>query len=203
MITCLTVGPFQENCYLLAHEGDLAIFDPGDEPERLIEAIERTGARPRYILLTHAHLDHVGACKALQDRYGVPVCVPRHELELLQNLPLQCQLFGLPPLPQPQVDRVLEGHEALPFGSGQLEQIPTPGHSPGGVSYRFGDHVFVGDTIFAGGVGRTDLWGGSWPTLQASIEGRLFTLPDEVALYPGHGPPTSVGTEKRSNPFFN
>ena len=203
MITCLTVGPFQENCYLLAQDGELAIFDPGDEPERLIEAIEKTGAKPRYILFTHAHLDHVGACLALQDRYDVQVCVPRGELELLENLPLQCQLFGMPPLPQPRVDRVLEGHEALALGRSELTLIATPGHSPGGVSYRLGDHVFVGDTIFAGGVGRTDLWGGSWPILQTSISEQLFTLHDEVKLYPGHGPTTSVGVEKRSNPFFN
>ena len=125
------------------------------------------------------------------------------ELELLANLPLQCQLFGLPALPQPRVDRVLQGDESLALGRSELKLIPTPGHSPGGVSYRCGDDVFVGDTIFAGGVGRTDLWGGSWPTLQASIEARLFTLPDEVALHPGHGPSTTVGTERRSNPFFN
>lgn len=203
MITCMTVGPFQENCYLLAKDGELAIFDPGDEPERLISAIERVGAKPRYILLTHAHLDHVGAAKALQERYDIPLCVPEGEVELLEALPVQCQMFGMPPAPQPRVDRVLAGHESLPLGTGTLTQLQTPGHSPGGTCYRLDDHVFVGDTIFAGGVGRTDLWGGSWPTLQASIEANLFTLPDDVTLYPGHGPTTTVGAEKRSNPFFN
>lgn len=203
MITCMTVGPFQENCYLLAKDGELAIFDPGDEPERLIEAIEQSGAKPRYILLTHAHLDHVGAARALQERYDVPLCVPEDEVELLGALPLQCQLFGLPALPQPRVDRVLKGDESLPLGNATLTLLRTPGHSPGGMSYRVDDHVFVGDTIFAGGVGRTDLWGGSWPTLQASIEGQLFTLPDAVALYPGHGPTTTIGVERRTNPFFN
>src|SRR4051794_29734840 len=105
MMTALTVGPFQENCYLLARDGELAIFDPGDEVERLVAAIEATGAKPRYILLTHAHLDHVGAAKALQDRYAdVKLYIPRDELELLGHLPLQCQLFGLPPIPAPRVD---------------------------------------------------------------------------------------------------
>lgn len=203
MVKVITVGPFQENCYLLAQDGELAIFDPGDEPERIRAEIEATGATPRYIILTHAHLDHVGAVKALQEHYQVPVCVPRDELPLLENLPLQCQLFGMPPLPQPRVDRVLEGHETLPLGQGIIQAIPTPGHSPGGTSYQLGEHVFVGDTIFAGGVGRTDLWGGSWPTLQASIQERLFTLPEAATLYPGHGPTTTVGSEKRSNPFFN
>jgi glyoxylase-like metal-dependent hydrolase (beta-lactamase superfamily II) len=203
IIHCLTVGPFQENCYLLVQAGELAIFDPGDEPERLIAEIDKTGAKPRYILLTHAHLDHVGAARALQEKYDVPLCVPAGELELLGHLPLQCQLFGLPPIPQPRVDQVLKGDETLKLGDAEISQIPTPGHSPGGVSYRVGDHVFVGDTIFAGGVGRTDLWGGSWPTLEASIQQRIFTLPEAVTLYPGHGPTTTVGAEKRSNPFFN
>jgi hydroxyacylglutathione hydrolase len=203
MITCMTVGPFQENCYLLAQDGELAVFDPGDEADRLIEAIEKTGAKPRYIFLTHAHLDHVGAAKVLQERYDIPLCVPADELELLENLPLQCQMFGMPPLPQPRVDRLLTGDEVLPLGDGELTILKTPGHSPGGFSYRIGEHVFVGDTIFQGGVGRTDLWGGSWSILQASIEEQLFSLPEATMLYPGHGPTTTVGQERQSNPFFN
>jgi glyoxylase-like metal-dependent hydrolase (beta-lactamase superfamily II) len=188
---------------LLVKDGELAIFDPGDEAERLIAAIDASGATPRYILLTHAHLDHVGAVAALQAHYGVPVCLPKEELPLLENLAVQCAMFGLPPLPQPRVDRVLQGDEALPFGTGTIRAIATPGHSPGGTTYLIDDHAFVGDTIFAGGVGRTDLWGGSWPTLKASIEDRLFTLPEHVTLYPGHGPTTTVGDELRANPFFN
>lgn len=188
---------------MLARDGELAIVDPGDEPDRLAALIDATGATPRYILLTHAHLDHVGAVKALQERYGVPVCMHALELPLLANLPLQCELFGLPPLPQPHVDRVLQGGESLPLGNSTIQTLCTPGHSPGGVSFRVDDHVFVGDTIFAGGVGRVDLWGGSWPILKASIETHLFTLEDGVTLYPGHGPTTTVGAEKVGNPFFN
>lgn len=203
MVHTITVGPFQENCHLLAHQGELAIFDPGDEAERLAAAIDAIAAKPRYILLTHAHLDHVGAVAALQARYGVPVVMHRAEGPLLENLPLQCQLFGLAPIAAPAIDQWLEGHEALPFASGTIQAMPTPGHSPGGTSFRFEDHVFVGDTIFAGGVGRTDLWGGSWPVLESAIRDRLFTLPEHLTLYPGHGPLTTVGEEKRSNPFFN
>lgn len=203
MVTVLTVGAFQENCYLLVKDGELAIFDPGDEAERLIAAIDATGARPRYILLTHAHLDHVGAVKALQERYALSVCLPAAEQPLLDNLHVQCAMFGLPPMPQPKIDRLLQGDEALPFGTGHIQAISTPGHSPGGTTYLIDDHAFVGDTIFAGGVGRTDLWGGSWPTLKASIESRVFTLPAHVTLYPGHGPTTTVGDELRANPFFN
>ncbi|MFN3431977.1 MAG: MBL fold metallo-hydrolase, partial [Candidatus Sericytochromatia bacterium] len=116
MVTVVTVGAFQENCYLVVKDGELAIFDPGDEPERLKAAIAATGATPRYILLTHAHLDHVGAVAALQAHYRVPVCLPKMELPLLENLPLQCAMFGLPAMPTPQVDRLLDGGEALPHG---------------------------------------------------------------------------------------
>jgi glyoxylase-like metal-dependent hydrolase (beta-lactamase superfamily II) len=205
-VAVATVGPFQENCYVLVDAGELAVFDPGDEPDRLIALVEelaaRHGARLRYLVLTHAHLDHVGAAKALQDRFGAPVVMARAEAPLLEMLPLQYQLFGLPAQEAPRVDRLIEGGEALPFGRGALEAIPTPGHTAGGTSFRYGDHVFVGDTIFAGGVGRTDLWGGSWPTLERSITQNLFTLPEHLTLYPGHGPTTTVGEEKRSNPFF-
>lgn len=203
MVNVITVGPFQENCYLLVQDGELAVFDPGDEAERLIAAIDATGATPRCIVLTHAHLDHVGACEALQKRYGIPLYCPRGEVELLEHLPTQCAMFGLPPQVPPTPDQLVDEGTSIPLGKTTLIAFATPGHSPGGTCYRVGDHCFVGDTIFAGGVGRTDLWGGSWPVLQASIENRIFTLPDGVTLYPGHGPTTTVGDERRSNPFFN
>lgn len=203
MVSVITVGPFQENCYLLVRDGELAIFDPGDEAERLIEAIDATGARPRHIVLTHAHLDHVGAAEALRARYGVPLHCPRGEVALLEALPVQCAMFGLPPIPAPTPDHLVDEGSALPLGRGTITAISTPGHSPGGMSYRLDDHLFVGDTIFAGGVGRTDLWGGSWPTLERAIKERIFSLEDAVTLYPGHGPTTTVGAERMSNPFFN
>lgn len=202
MIDVFTVGPFQENCYLLRDGSDLLVVDPGDEAERLIAAIDATGLAPRYVLLTHGHLDHVCAVAALQARYGCPVVAPADELPLIENLPVQCQLFGMPVQTPPSVDRTVTHGDRLPFGGGEIEAIATPGHSPGGTCFRVGDDVFVGDTIFAGGVGRTDLWGGSWPTLEASIRERIFTLPEHLKLYPGHGPATTVGDEKRSNPFF-
>lgn len=203
MVTVITVGPFQENCYLLERDGELAIIDPGDEPERLIAAITAAGGKPRYILLTHAHLDHVGACRALQDHYKVPVYLPTDEVELLANLPLQCQMFGLPPMAQPRVDHLVPAGTALKLGSATIKALPTPGHTPGGTTFLVDDDLaFVGDTIFQGSVGRTDLWGGSWPILEASIREQLFTLSDHITLYPGHGPETTVGSEKRTNPFF-
>ena len=203
MVSVITVGPFQENCYLLVKDGELAVFDPGDEPDRLAAAIDATGARPRYIVLTHAHLDHVGAAEALRARYGIPLYCPRGETELLANLPIQCAMFGFPPVAPPAVDHLVDPGQALPLGTGTITAIPTPGHTSGGMSYRIDDHLFVGDTIFAGGVGRTDLWGGSWPTLERSIKERIFSLEDAVTLYPGHGPTSTVGEERQSNPFFH
>lgn len=203
MVSVITVGPFQENCYLLVRDGELVVFDPGDEADRLAAAIDATGARPRYIVLTHAHLDHVGAVDALRARYGLPVYCPRGEAELLENLPAQCAMFGLPVLPAPRPDHLVDDGAILPLGQGTITAIATPGHSPGGMSYRIDDHLFVGDTIFAGGVGRTDLWGGSWPVLEQAIKTRIFSLEDAVTLYPGHGPRSSVGDERRTNPFFN
>jgi hydroxyacylglutathione hydrolase len=202
MVETLTVGPFQENCYLFTLNGELVVIDPGDEAARLQAAIEATGLTPKYILLTHAHLDHVGAAAALQTRYGTEVYLPRAEAPILENLPLQCQLYGLPPITPPRVDHWLEGGEKLPFGEDTIEVILTPGHSPGGTCFKIAGIVFVGDVIFQSSVGRTDLWGGDWPTLKASIENQLFTLADEILLYPGHGPMTTVGSEKHSNPFF-
>ncbi|MEB3197316.1 MAG: MBL fold metallo-hydrolase [Candidatus Sericytochromatia bacterium] len=203
MVRILTVGPFQENCYLIRRGDDLAVVDPGEEADRLIAAIEAEGAKPRYILLTHAHLDHVGAAAELQARFGIPLYVPRDEVRLLEQLPLQCSLFGMPPMVAPRIDHLLDGGQALPLGDTVIEAVLTPGHSPGGVSYRIDDEMFVGDTIFAGSVGRTDLWGGSWETLKASIETHIFSLPDHTVLYPGHGPSTTVGQERSHNPFFN
>lgn len=203
MVQLITVGPFQENCYLLVRDGELAVIDPGDEAERLMAAIDQTGAVPRYILLTHAHLDHVGAAQSLKDRYRIPLWVPKDEIPLLEQLPLQCALFGLPPIDTPAVDARVEADTVLPLGRSRIEARPTPGHSPGGVSYLVDDVLFVGDTLFAGSVGRTDLWGGSWPVLEQAITTQIFSLPDDVVLYPGHGPATTVGVERAQNPFFN
>ena len=184
-------------------DGDLAIIDPGDEAERIAATIAETRATPRFILLTHAHLDHVGAAQALKARYGIPLWAPRGEQELLAQLPLQCALFGLPPLEVPSVERWLDAGATLTLGNSHIETRATPGHSPGGVAYLVDNDMFVGDTIFAGSVGRTDLWGGSWPTLQHSIETQIVSWHDDVVLYPGHGPTSSVGVERRQNPFFN
>jgi glyoxylase-like metal-dependent hydrolase (beta-lactamase superfamily II) len=202
MLHCFTVGAFQENCYVWHDAGEIVIVDPGAEASRLIKAIDQLPGKPVCILLTHAHLDHVGAVGALKERYQIPLHGAFEEQALLEQLPMQCQLFGLPPVAAPGLDHdVLDG-TVIACGGFSIEAMATPGHSPGGRCYRIGDDVFVGDTIFAGSVGRTDLWGGSWDVLQQSIRTRIFTLPAHVRLHPGHGPSTTVEKEKLTNPFF-
>ncbi len=204
-------GPFQGNAYLVWREEDrrAILIDPGDDPERLLAALETDGLTLALILATHGHLDHVGAAEPLRLETGAPVCVPAGEREIVAHLPEACRMFGLPELPAPQVDHWLQPEEgqlaeavpeAIPEG---LEIIlwPTPGHSPGGTCYQIGEHLFSGDTLFQNSVGRTDLPGGHWPTLEASLR-RLMRLPDETVVHPGHGPATTIARERHDNPFI-
>lgn len=202
MIATVTVGPFQENCHLVPWGGALAIVDPGDEAERLLAAIAKAGLPPGAILITHAHLDHVGAVAELQRRLEVPVIAPHGEQELMAMVPLQCAKYGLPPLEVPHVDHWWRPGEPLQVGGAPVEVISAPGHSPDGLCFRFGEDLCVGDVLFAGSVGRVDLYGGSWPVLERSIREGLFALPGAVRVHPGHGPSTTIETERSTNPFF-
>lgn len=202
MVSTHTVGPFQENCHLVRWGEALAIVDPGDEAPRLLKAIQATGVKPGAILITHAHLDHVGAVAELKRALKVPVVAPAGERELLQAVPLQCTKYGLPPYEVPEVDLWWAPGMALEVGGQAVEVIEAPGHSPAGLCFRFGDELCVGDVLFAGSVGRTDLYGGSWPVLEASIRQGLFTLPGHLRVHPGHGPSTDIQTERSTNPFF-
>ncbi len=204
-------GPFQGNAYLIwREEGSRAVLiDPGDDPECFLAALETDGLTLALILATHGHLDHIGAAQPLHLETGAPVCIPAGEREIVAHLPEACRMFGLPELTVPQVDHWLEPQagqlaeavsQAMPEGL-EIRLLPTPGHSPGGTCYRIGEHLFSGDTLFQGSVGRTDLPGSHWPTMEASLR-RLMRLPDETVVHPGHGPDTTIGREKRTNPFL-
>lgn len=200
-----TVGPFQENGYVVGdpETRDAVIVDPGDEAERFEALCAAHGLVPRLVVNTHAHLDHVGAVAALQARFGVPFLLHPGDRGWLENLPMQARMFGLPTPPVPAVDRWLSDGEELPLGSRTFRVIHTPGHTPGGCCLFFAaDRVlFTGDTLFAGSVGRTDFPGGSWEDLEASIVGKLFPLGDDVVFHSGHGPESTLGHERRTNPF--
>ena len=203
------VGLIQANCVLLGDHaaGVLAVIDPGEEAPRVLERIERSGLEPALILHTHGHLDHAGGTAELAKLLGpaVPVGLHRDELELYRNLAMQGRMFGLEAATPPEPTLWLAHGDRLELGSLALEVRHTPGHSPGGVCFvvhgAAEPTVIVGDVLFAGSIGRTDLFGGSFPILEHSIREQLYTLPDETRVVCGHGPDTTVGDERRSNPF--
>jgi hydroxyacylglutathione hydrolase len=206
ILEMLTVGPFQENCYIIGDEqtGTGALVDPGDEATRIALAVEQTGLDIGQIIITHAHIDHVGAVAALADEYACPVLMHAEAEPMLQQLPTQAMMMGLRFGKVPSVDRHLEDEEVLEVGGLRLRSLYTPGHAPGHLAFYLEDEglVLSGDALFAGSVGRTDLFGGSMDLLLRSINERLLTLPDETRVLSGHGPETTIGEERAHNPFL-
>ena len=202
----LVVGPLQCNCFVIGcgqtHEA--FIIDPGDEAERILEVLNRHQLRAVGILHTHAHFDHVGATKSLKEATNASVCFHPDDRDLYQNLSLQAAMFGLKAPEPTEVEHWLKDGEVMEAGSIAAQVIHTPGHSPGSACFLLPvpKKLLSGDTLFAGSIGRTDLWGGSHEQIMQSIRTRLLTLPDETEVYPGHGPPTTIEEEKRNNPFL-
>jgi len=206
ILEMLTVGPFQENCYVIGDEesGVGAIVDPGDEAVRIALAVEQTNLEIGQILVTHAHIDHVGAVGALADEYACPVLMHAEAEPMLKQLPTQAMMMGIRFGKVPIVDRYIRDEEVLEVGGLRLESLYTPGHAPGHLAFYAESEglVLSGDALFAGSVGRTDLFGGSMQVLVRSISERLLTLPDDTRVYPGHGPQTTIGDERSYNPFL-
>jgi hydroxyacylglutathione hydrolase len=202
--------PFYKNGYVVACEQtrDAVIIDPGDEVDQLLRVVSDRELHVRHILLTHAHVDHVAGTAKAKAVTGAPICLHRDDLALYAAAPQQAAFFGLDMEPPPPVDCLYEPSVPLAFGGYEVKVLCTPGHTPGGVCLlvgpagRNGTKVFVGDTLFAGSVGRTDLEGGDHETLIASIRNVLLTLQDDVEVYSGHGPATLIGQERRTNPFL-
>jgi hydroxyacylglutathione hydrolase len=203
----LTVGPFQENCYVIGDEeiGEGAIVDPGDEAARIALAVEQTGLAISEILITHAHIDHVGAVAALVEEYACPVLMHAEAEPMLQQLPTQAMMMGLRFGKVPKVDRRIEDEEVLEVGGLRLKALYTPGHAPGHLAFYAESErlVFSGDALFAGSVGRTDLFGGDTEVLMRNIKERLMRLPDQTRVLSGHGPATTIGDERAHNPFLH
>jgi hydroxyacylglutathione hydrolase len=204
IIASEAVPPFMKNGYVLACpvSREAAFIDPGDEAPKLLEWVERQELRLVVIVNTHGHLDHISGVGAVKARWDVPVCLHPGDLKLYQNLSQQAAWFGLSYPPAPPVDRLLHDGEIIQVGELTLKVHHTPGHSPGSVCLEVGEDVFCGDLIFAGSVGRTDLPGGSYETLMASIRERIMPLGDNWVLHCGHGPVTTVGAERQNNPFL-
>ncbi len=204
ILETLTVGSFQENCYVIGDGASGAIVDPGDEAARIALAVEHTGLEIGQILVTHAHIDHVGAVAALADEYACPVLMHAEAEPMLEQLPTQAMMMGLRFGKVPTVDRYVEDEEVLEIGELRLKSLYTPGHAPGHLAFYIENEELLlsGDALFAGSVGRTDLFGGDMEVLLRSINERLLTFPDETRVYPGHGPQTTIGTERAHNPFL-
>ena len=202
----LTVGPFQENCYIVGDEatGTGALFDPGDEAARIALAVEQTNLEIGQIIITHTHIDHVGAVAALVDEYACPVLMHAEAEPMLEQLPNQALMMGLRFGKVPDVDGYVEDEQVVKVGDLALQALYTPGHAPGHLAFYSADEgvVISGDALFAGSVGRVDLPGGSMEVLMRSIKERLLALPDETVVLSGHGPETTIGEERTSNPFL-
>jgi len=203
------VGPLQTGCYIIldGKEGPGAIVDPGGDADRILDVVE--GIEIRYVINTHGHFDHMAANKevmrVLSERQQVPPELVAHE----KALPLLAEnggaaLFGFHVPASPEPDRLVSEGDELALGTARLSVMHTPGHSPGSISLHCAAEgfVFSGDVLFQRGIGRTDLPGGSWMTLLESIKTKLLVLPDETVVYPGHGPSTTIGAERRGNPYL-
>jgi len=203
----LPVGMLACNCSIVGDEetGEAIVIDPGDEIERVQEVLARHKLRAKYIVATHAHIDHVGGLEELKRATGAAVLMHVGDLPLYRNLAMQAEWLGLIPPGVADVDQFLKEGDALRFGSHVLEVLHTPGHSPGSLSLHLPgeqEKIFSGDTLFQGSIGRTDLWGGSYEEILRSIHNRLLIFPDETPVFPGHGPATVIGEERETNPFL-
>jgi glyoxylase-like metal-dependent hydrolase (beta-lactamase superfamily II) len=205
-VRTFTVGQLQENCYLVRPRGGSAavLVDPGDEAERLLEAIDALGVAIAAILLTHTHFDHVGAVAALAHATGAPVYCPTLERGVLADIDASVSPLGLSGFESYDADELLAGGEHLELAGLDIDVHFTPGHSPGHLTYALPAHeaLLVGDVLFRGSVGRVDLPGGDWATLFDSIVSLIDAYPPQTLVFPGHGPHTALAAERETNPFL-
>jgi hydroxyacylglutathione hydrolase len=204
-VRAFTVGPVQENTYIVRADAEArqaVIVDPGEEAERLLEAARELGVQLEAILLTHCHFDHIGAVAPVARATGAPVYCPEIEQPLLSDI-MSWVPPGFGPFESHEPEHTVAGGERLRLAGLDIDVISTPGHSPGHVTYAVSGALLSGDVLFQGSVGRVDLPGGDWATLERSIEGLLQTFPEETVVYPGHMGVTTLGRERDTNPFLS
>lgn len=203
----IVVGPLQCNCIILGCETtkEAILIDPGDEAGKIVEWVNEASLKVTYLFHTHAHFDHIGATAEVQKKLAGTICLHKDDNMIYENLPRQGQMFGMSFDKPTPVQKFLEDEEILSFGNYRIQVLHTPGHSPGGVCFKLLDDsgsLFSGDTLFRESVGRTDLWGGDTGLLIKSIKNRILTYDGDTAVFPGHGPSTTIAHESRNNPFL-
>jgi hydroxyacylglutathione hydrolase len=205
-VRMFTVGLVQENCFLLRRDGadNALIVDPGEEAPKILGAVDELGVNVEAILVTHCHFDHIGAVAPVAEATGAPVYVSEIERPVLADIMSYVPFPGFGPYESYEADHMLEGGERLQLAGFDIDVLFTPGHSPGHLTYSIADEqaIFSGDVLFQGSVGRVDLPGGDWGTLLGSIGTLVESLPEETTVYPGHMGITSLGAERRTNPFL-
>jgi glyoxylase-like metal-dependent hydrolase (beta-lactamase superfamily II) len=205
IIDTLQLGPIGTNCYIVGDEtsGQAAVIDPGDDSPRVLAALRRLGMTAGLVVATHAHFDHVGGVRGVTEATGAPFLIGEEELPALEVASEHALLlFGISIPRPPAPDRLLREGDALTLGGSEFRVVHTPGHSPGHIALLGDGTAFIGDVVFQGSIGRTDLPGADHETLLRSIARHILPLPDETVLYNGHGPATTVGRERRTNPFL-
>jgi len=204
IIKQLTVGPLMANCFIIGCEDTkkASVIDPGDDVEKILISLAENNLSLKYILNTHGHFDHVGSNGQLKSATGAEIMIHQADSPLLRMVSRKANMYGLSSISDsPPASKFLEDGDIITCGNIKIKVIHTPGHSPGGLSFIIEDMLFAGDTLFDGSIGRTDFEGGDYNTLIQSIQNKLFTLNDNVKVYAGHGTSTTIGKEKRSNPF--
>ena len=206
IIETVVVGPLQVNCYLVGCEKSrqAAVIDPGDDVDKILAGLKKADLKPQYIINTHEHFDHVGANKRLHEATGAQILAHKASAGEITQISSRALLWGMRAEDSPPVDRELADGDLVEIGeSVTLKVLATPGHSLGSISLVSAGVAFVGDLLFSGSIGRTDFPGGDYETLIKSVRDKIFPLGDDVILYSGHGPATTVGRERTTNPFFS
>ena len=203
LVRRVVVGPLQVNCFVVAclATRQAAVIDPGEDAGRILQVIADDNLQVKYLVNTHGHFDHIGANRAMKEATGAELLIHRTDADLFQTAEDHASLFGLSTTVSPEPDRLLDEGDVIEVGELSFGVIHVPGHSPGGICLYCPDHLFVGDVLFAGSIGRTDLPGGDHQLLLDGIVQKLFPLPDETLVHTGHGPDTTLGEEKKNNPF--
>lgn len=204
IVTKRVVGPLQTNCFILhcPETAEAVIVDPGGDASLISETIHELALNPVLIISTHGHSDHIAGVAELKRLYNIPFAIHESDQEIVSLSVKEAPLWGMGRIERPQIDRFIAEGESVSFGTVSGEIIHTPGHTPGGISIVFDGIVLVGDTLFKRSVGRTDLHGGDTRVLLDSIKNKLFALSDDTEVLCGHGPDTTIGEEKRENPFI-